>query len=377
MLALALVCAAAVGCGGSGGGGSSGGSTSSTSVFFQDAAAAVTISADLQPVFEMHELWLTVSEIRLKGMHDRLAPLTMTAAPLVVDVMTLDTTSVLLGWVGAFPAGYYDGLELEVSSAEMRGTDLRTNQTGVTVPLVTAPMTFEAEFRPERVYLVPTSATSVVIDWRPAVQAQRDPVTNEIHYTLADEVHAFVAGAAGAPGQPRPVRDMEGRLEQIDCAAQTLTVRAHERSLRLHFDAATTFVDHGRNPITCADLQIGDKLQVDGRLQAANTLYALGVRDKSLGGGEAQDGNGFEGEGAADAVQTGNLPSLLLRRGSQPVAEIVTTGATRFQFDDQHPMHGSPVDPAQDIHDGVHLKVEGTVTGTNAAGLPVVEADEV
>ncbi|RME73837.1 MAG: hypothetical protein D6776_06325 [Planctomycetota bacterium] len=417
-IALLLTTALAAGCGGSGGGGSGSGGSSAgaanaaATVYFQDAAAPVTITAGGQPVFEMHELWLDVAAAALQpSNHGALVPLTLTAVPLTVDVMTLDNTSVLLGWIQNFAPGFYRGLELSITNAEMRGTDLVTNQTGVNVTIPLTSLRFEAEFRPSHAYLDPATATSIVVDWRPVVRAQRNPVTGDVTYQLADDVHAFVVGAPGNPPAtgPRPVRDVEGEITAIDCTGQSLTILAHHHApLTVTFDANTRFVDRHHQPLAggCFDLQVGDEVEIAGHIQPGNSVLATVVRDKDLGGssagggqqgggqhggghhggahhggghhGQGQHGGaGFESRGVADSVQIGATPAFELRMGSVSIAEVHTSATTRFRFGEHHPSYGLPVDPAQDIYDGVHLKVEGTVTGTNAAGLPVVEADEV
>ncbi len=296
--------------------------------------------------------------------------------------------------------GHLAGKSL-IPAAEMRGTDLRTGATGVSEALNLSGFTFEAEFRPAHAWLDPASPTAIVVDWRPVVRAQLDAAGN-VTYTLDDEVHAFVVGSnpAGAPGGqgPRPLRDLEAHIAATDCGGRTITVTHGRVPITVSFTAQTQFVDHDRQPLPggCADLNVGDKVEVDGQLQPGNVVLATTVRDKSVGGhahggghnggghnggghngGGSQSGAAFERAGVVDNAQVGPTPSFELRVGGIVIAEITTDANTRYSFDDHHAMHGQVVDPAQDIYDGVFLKVEGSIVGTSAANVPIVLADEI
>ena len=344
-------------------------------IFLQD-APPVTITDDTgAPVFEMRELWLTITAATLERGSGPDVPLSLAAvgSGVVLDVMTLDDASVLLA-LGSFPADAYEEIELTVTAAEMVGIDLLTNQPATIQVGISSPE-FAAEFDPGPVFLDPALPTTIVIDWQPAVDASSQGGATS--YTLRDEVHAFVPGAS--PGPYHRDSDLSGQIVAVDCAAGVLTiapVSSQARTMDVQLFPTTQYLDDDGTPLPngCADLVVGQEVEIDGLAPAQpGGLFEATVV-------ELEGGSELEGVVANLTTNANGFIEFDLRQGSAIVAHVVTDANTEYDYDVQGQTQAQQAQQtgqatAAAVQNGVAVEVEGTLGAPSTP--PTLTAEEV
>jgi hypothetical protein len=350
----AVVAALLAGCGGGGGGSTSFSNTTSTgtrgSVFIKDGPAKA-LDAQGRQVFDIEHLWLTITKAELEG-HSGDVKLQLASNPFTIDVLAYATGSTLLA-VGNFPAGFYEELKLTVSVATMDGTTMPggAQQTHTLVH----GGEFEAEFA-SQVFLDATS--TVLVDFTPAVFFDGQA------YFLRDEVKAFLVGGTGPVGAPTvTVKDLEGTIIAIDCAAKTLTMSSGRGTVTVDFTSAT-LEDDDDNAIACTAMAAGHEIEVEGTVLPSGVIQASEIEYKdaaSTGGAGAH----FEGEGTvANKLTTATGIKFDLVQGPTVIAHILTDANTEFEDV-----------TAATLQNGDDVEVDGGIT--TAGTPPVVLAEEV
>jgi hypothetical protein len=356
--------AAIVGCSGGGGGGSSsssGGGTTQTAVFVKDVPAPLTDGK------VMVNLFLRVTAVELRDPTTAI-PLSPPGTAFVdFDLLALDQTATLLA-LGNVPAGVFEELRFTLDQQNCSFVD----SNGVRFQLQVPDPVFEVEFSPP----IDTSVNSTIfLDIRPGEIVK--VVTPNTTYRLEDDVDALVVGPPGSnPALPSTivVDDVEGDITSISCATSQFTLNS---AIVVNI-AAAAIEDENGVALTCAQLLVGDEVEVEGTLTVnGNTITIVATTvevDRQTGGGGGGSGSGsgsIEIDGViANLQKTANPPTFDVVRGATVIARVTVQAGTEIEDE--------PTDTditVMQLNNGDVVEVEGPVAA--AGPPPTIDADEI
>jgi hypothetical protein len=146
---------------------------------------------------------------------------------------------------------------------------------------------------------------------------------------------------------------VNGRIDSIDIAAQTLRVNAQTVMIQ-----QATFIRHGNRTFSFSDLRVGDHVQVKGRRDG--TSFVASEIKVETGDGEDEEDNDNDVDGAISGLG-GACPSLTFFIGS---TKVTTNASTQF----------ADVTCGA-LANGTRVEVKGTRANDGTLGATKVERD--
>jgi hypothetical protein len=268
---LALVLAGCAGIGeGPPGGGSSGSSSGSGTGGGGGATGTLVLFAEDQAADNVLAFELTLSSVTISDSGGTATPLLAGAVPLEWRSRGLAPT--LLS-VTSLPAGTYTQISLTVSPPEMTVFDL----IGGSASEVTPPLSVSSVDLPTSLVLAGGEVLGVRLDFDLRSSVQLDINSNFIIApTFGVVPTSFVVGQLRGD-----LDDVLASVIGVDAANNqvTVSVLASGQTLTANVDASTLF----GGVAGLSDLQVGDNIEIDARLQSGGSFLAQGIEREVAG----------------------------------------------------------------------------------------------
>ena len=144
--------------------------------------------------------------------------------------------------------------------------------------------------------------------------------------------------------------EIQGTVKSIDCGSNTMTVTTDSGDVTVTFDSSTQFFGKKHAVAACADVAVGDTVEVEGTAQSDGSVLASKVSFEAPEGDDQGDDE-TQVEGTVKSIDCGsNTMTVTTDSG-----DVVVTFDTSTQFF----THDSPA-TCGDVATGDAVEVEGT-----------------
>ncbi len=317
---------------GCGSGGGSSTPTGATGVFLKDGPVTITGSSETAT-----QVIVTVKKIELKTDGGSSVTVYNDATGFTVDLLTLASTSQLLGFVN-IPEGTYTKAEVTIDGNTaffVKGSD------GTTQALTVPEPQFDLHFATP-LTVTAGQASNVVIDMMPLI------AFDGTNYNLSfDDVN----DDSGEVETEIDMNEVKGTVQSIDCTAGTMTISVDGKNVTVTVTNATFFDNQGSS-VACSAIGTGTQVQVKGTMDAQHMVTATMVRIDDVGEGENE------------------VNGTVLSVGASTMDMIATDGNTytvdlsgSFEISNMSGGTGECTASATDLAAGQMVDVEGTLSG--------------